>query len=260
MTPDNSPFMIPPHIEAAGLRGKPVDYEWDEADTLQYYDRTSKQLSDRILPLSPRARLALTAGITEWIVWRLDGLSDFADLRQFVQAVWAGVHDGRYVIEWTRPPNRELRGPVLKPQWIAARLLNDVFRAHQRRVPTRPKLMNLAFLAQHMVKGSRAYKTWLTEVTARLARLSPISDFTREFYKTLDHTAEEWQAFEFGAPVPREAMDTSSPFDSSQTSDLIDAYLRQLDPNSNRFLNTKEQLKDAGFEGEPYTVTGSSVP
>lgn len=188
MTPDNSPFMIPPHIEAAGLRGKPVDYEWDEADTLQYYDRTSKQLSDRILPLSPRARLALTAGITEWIVWRLDGLSDFADLRQFVQAVWAGVHDGRYVIEWTRPPNRELRGPVLKPQWIAARLLSDVFRAHQRRV------------------------------------------------------------------------DTSSPFDSSQTSDLIDAYLRQLDPNSNRFLNTKEQLKDAGFEGEPYTVTGSSVP
>ncbi len=253
MTDSNSAFFVPPHIAATGICGEPVDFDWDEDDTLQYYDRSSKQLSDRILPLSPRAQLALAAGIAEWVVWRLYGLADFDDVRQFVEAVWAGVADYRYVIEWTRPQNRELTGPVLEPQWIAARLLDEVLLTGMRRAPTRIETMNLAFLGQHVVKANHAYKTWLEEVTKRLAKLSPVSDYTREYFKTLRHTQEERQAFEWGAPVARAVMDTTSDYDDSRTAELIDAYLRQLDPSANRFLNTREQLLGAGFDGEPYT-------
>lgn len=248
-------FSPPPHIVATGLCGKPVDFDWEEDDTLQYYDRTSKQLSVRVLPLSPRAQLALAAGIAEWVIWRLHGLADLDDVRQFIEAVWAGVADYRYVIEWTRPQDRELSGPVLQPQWIAARLLDDVLLTGMRRVPTHEETMNLAFLAQHVVRGNRAYKSWLKEVTERLAKISPMSDYTRVYFKTLRHTQEERRAFDWGAPVPRAAMDTTTEYHESQAAQLIDAYLRQLDPSPNRFLNTREQLRAAGFEGEPYTFS-----
>ncbi len=255
MTDSNHTFVVPQHIAATGICGKPIDFDWDEDDTLQYYDRSSKQLSDRILPLSPRAQLALAAGIAEWVVWRLHGLAGLDDVRQFVEGVWAGVADFRYVIEWTRPQDRELTGPVLEPQWIAARLLDDVLLTGMRRVPTRVETMNLAFLGQHVVKGNRAYKTWLKQVTERLAKISPMSDYTREYYKTLQHTEEEQQAFEWGAPVPRAAMDTTREYDESRSAELIDAYLRGLEPSSNRFLNTREHVLGAGFDGEPYTFS-----
>ncbi|NJK32785.1 MAG: hypothetical protein HC927_10455 [Deltaproteobacteria bacterium] len=247
-------FAIPPHIAAAGIAGRPIDFEWEEGNTRQYYhDRTSDQLSAKIRPISPRGKLALSAAIAEWVIWRLDGLAAFDDARDYVAAAWAAVIDSRYLLEWGLPDDVEPAGPALEPQWIAAHLLDDVFEVGERRAPNTYQVNYLAFLAQHVVGSHPAYKRWLAAAMERLVELSPISPATREFYKTTYHTKAEVDGFEWGAPVPRAALDTTRDYDVAQVPADLDAYLRSLDPASNPFLATPEALLDEGFEGTPYT-------
>src|SRR5690606_258968 len=90
----------PAHILAARIMGNSVDFEWVQDDVADYVEKSSRQIMRLLAPISLRGRLALAAGLTEWIIWRLDGLGEFGDAALFVEAVWAGIADLRYVDEW----------------------------------------------------------------------------------------------------------------------------------------------------------------
>lgn len=251
----NTTPTMPAHIVAASIAGTPIDFAWDESDTEQYYvDKTSDQLSSKIRLISPRGQLALAAGIAEWLIWRFEGMSDFVDGRDYVMATWAAVVDFRYLIEWVEPEDRPLNGPILKPQWIAAYELDEVFLLVQERSPSALEVGYLAFFAHHVLGRHEAYKTWLEQVMKRLALLSPIPETTREWFKDTIHTAEQIAAYDWGTPVPRAALDTTREYDMANAPADLDAYLRSLDPAHNRFLVDAATLREQGLAA-PYTFT-----
>lgn len=242
-------FQIPPYIEKAKFAGQPVDFEWVEEDKTDYYNRISRQLTNKIMALSPRARLALAAGMAEWVVWRLVGLIDYRDVADFVEACWASLIDERYTIEWTRQ-GKDLLGPILGPQWIAARSLDSVMLDTWRRRSTIRNCQYLAFICQHVWKRRKVFKEWMLFAFDRLADLYPISQVTRDYYAMRGRTGDE--PFDFGAVVPREALDPDYDFNPEATPELLDAFLQGLIPDTNRFLRTPQQMIELGFEGTPY--------
>lgn len=245
-------LQIPPHIEKIKFVGQPVDFEWIEDNITDYYNHLSKQLTHKLMQLSPRAGLALAAGMAEWVVWRLDGLEPYRDVADFAEACWASVIDPDYTIEWSRQ-GKILQGPVLGPQLIAARSLDKVFLGTWRRESTIRNCQYLAFLCQHVWKRRKVFKEWLLFVFDRLAALYPISPVTQDYHEMRGKTGEE--PFEFGDIVPREAMDPDFTLDQGEVPNMLNAFLQGLNPDTNRFLRTPREMIDLGFKGTPYRFT-----
>ncbi len=249
-----SSLTIPAHIAAAGIAGRSIDFEWDDNNIRQYYcGESNERLNNKIRPLSPRGKLALSAGIAEWVIWRFHGLSDFTDALDYVTAVWAAVIDSRYLSGWRLPEHGTWVGPALEPQWIVAHALGRVFGVGQQRWSNTYEVGYLASVAHHIVGRHEAYRAWLEAAMERLTKLSLIPESTRAFYKTIRHTRAEVDAFDWGAPVPRAALDTTYEYDVARAPADLDAYLRGLDPARNPYLATREELIAKGFEGTPYT-------
>jgi hypothetical protein len=242
-------FQMPQYIEKIKVTDHEVDFEWVEGDETDYYNRDSQQLTTKIMELSPRARLALAIGIAEWIVWRVNGFSKYQDVTDFVESSWAGVIDPRYTLEWTRQ-GKEFLGPVLGPQRIVARHLDKAMLKTWDRQTTIRNCQYLAFLCHHVWKRRKALKDWLLFAFDRLADLYPISPVTQDYYGTRGKTGDE--PFDFGDVVPREVLDPDFNFDPQAVPKLLDAYLRGLNPDTNRFLRTPQQMVELGFEGTPY--------
>lgn len=254
MTPHAHPLLgLPGHFIASKLSERPVDFDWDDDDPDQYYRRESRQLEAKVCRVSFRGQLALAAGLTEWIVYRVAKHAFVPDILDFVAAAWAAVVDYRYAVEWTRPTNLEFEGPALGSQLAAVRLLDDVYLGGPDYDPVDYEVCCLAFLAEHITRRNAAYKTWLKQALARMAELSPMPASALDYMRTSSPTAKQRAAFDWGTPVARVQLDTSVPLDSVNAADSIDAYLRSLDPTTNRFLNTPEQMLELGFEGVPYT-------
>lgn len=248
------PRIDPPgHISAAGIIGKPIDFKWNDDDVSDYVDRESPQLEDLIEPLSLKACLAFAAGITEWIMWRLDGAGEFPDVPLFVEAVWAGVADVRYADEWELADDQDISGPGLAPRREAVLILDGVFESIRDLSNPVGEVCQLAFLAQHVLKGNKAYKSWLAQAAQRLLALSPMSERAHAlFCEELDWEESDYGSTHHGEPVARALLDTSVTFEPERNHELIDAYLRKLEPARNRYLRTAKVLRADGFEGTPY--------
>lgn len=245
-------FVRPAHLVAVKWLDRPVDYEWDEDDILQYFDRESTTRLAAVESISVRGQLALAAATTEWVLWRLDGQAEFPDVRDFVEAVWAAVVDFNYIVEWTRPRDRELTGPVLHPLLTAARLLDDVYVTTKRARGTDDEVIHISFFAEHISRGRKAYKDWLKAAFGRATRLSPLSEESMQYLCTSYPTPEQRAAFDFGAPVPRTAFDMRQAYDPVNLASDLDAYLQGLDWERNRFLKSPDAMRSDGFTGEPY--------
>jgi hypothetical protein len=126
-----------------------------------------------------------------------------------------------------------------------------------RRETTVRNCQYLAFLCQHVWKQRKAFKEWMLFAFDRLTDLYPISKVTRDYYAMRDRTGDE--PFDFGAVVPRESLDPNFDFDPGATPELLDVYLRDLNPEANRFLRTPQELVELGFEGTPYRYPPQAV-
>jgi hypothetical protein len=70
------------------------------------------------LRIEPRARMALAVALTEWIVWRFDGLHGRTRPAAFMEAAWCATADPRY-LRFFEVPRAEWMGPVEGPLWCA---------------------------------------------------------------------------------------------------------------------------------------------
>lgn len=243
----------PGHFIASKLDKRPINFDWDDNDPDQYYRRESRKLETKVSQVSFRGQLALAAGLTEWIFHRVAKHAFISDIHDFVAATWAAVVDYRYAIEWSRPMDINFVGPLLGPQLTAIRVLDDVYLGGLDYDPVDYEVCCLAFLAEHVTRRNATYKAWLKQALERMAELSPMTESALDYMRTSSPTREQRAAFDWGAPVARVQLDTSVPLDSVNTAESIDAYLRSLDPTTNRFLSTPEQMLELGFEGVPYT-------
>ncbi len=249
---------IPSYIEKTGIQGKPVRYKWESGGGSQYYDRISVKIKQPMQDMSPRALLALSAGISEWILWRLHNFTTFPDPYQFVEAIWAGVVDFRYAVsDWSTTSHLDLLTPELEPQIDMALLLSEALRDTENRSNRGDTGCYLAFLSQHIVGNNKDYKTWLKFCFSRLNKLYPKNPETRKYHLAASHTVEDKENYDWGVPVPREALDPDFDFKPEMAEELINNYLQKLDYTTNRFLRSPEEMISLGFEGTPYTYSSN---
>ncbi|GJH29933.1 hypothetical protein [Caballeronia novacaledonica] len=227
---------IPQHIERSGVRNQPVGYTWrGDAD----YNRESRALSEKLHAMSRRASLACAASMTQWGVARLQHLSDFQAPQQMIEAAWAAnVHPLYCKIPAVYEFN-ERKGPVDGVLRIFKDLLEDVIRRYDT-----PNGMNVPggtvyvyFLARHVMPDKKPFDKWLKWAIERMIALYP---FSRDD--------------PIGEPIPHEALDPDFDFRKEEAPELLNEFMRGLDPSTNHYLRTPDEMVADGFQGTPYSV------
>jgi hypothetical protein len=226
---------VPHYIVEAAVDVQPMAYEWDDQDPGEAYLAHDERLRHKIKGTAEKGVVALSLGFAEWVAWRLGKDSENRVLLQFIEAVWAGLIDWRYINEYEIPDPEDWGGPIKGPQWAAFDLLADVVDLVSTNQFSSPESVFLSQLAQHVLTDPRPFRSWRMSCIRRLTKLYP--------RKTGDV---------LGPPIPRQALDPDFNYDLARAPILLSEFLRQLSFNENPYLASPERMRDAGFEGTPY--------
>lgn len=236
----------PDYINEANVIGVKVTYKWEGT---VHYNRESPPLIKQLARLSHAARLSVGLGIAEWIAWRFQGLAHDEDSIRLLEAGWAAMADPSYAKSWSatqeKRPHDALGGAVFAFKDQLSSLLSAE-RARRKSPKTSSggparTVVQLAFLARHVLPNAKPFDRWLKSTLARLSELHP---------KQSDEA--------FGEPVPRQALDPDFNYAPDESSTLLDGYLRGLDWKANSFLRSPEELNAAGFVGKAYRFPSES--
>jgi len=236
-----SPF-IPVDIASPRLR-----YRWDEWNVAAAYQPANPELLERLGGLTHRAQVGLTIATAEWIAWRFEGLSDETMPLEYFEAAWAGNVDLAYV-EYLDTDDDEWRGPVLGPLNVALTIVIDgLFMADQSSNTAENPCWahNLASLVLPRIDE---FARWHAEVLDRLER---------HYRAASEEVLFNQRSYAHDPPIARETFSSDLPLVAGSAPELVDGYLRQLNPEANRFLRSPEELQEMGFEGVPYRFVWS---
>src|SRR3954468_22133595 len=107
--------LSPPNYIVSGVQTAPFQYEWDDDNAEDIYLRPDSRLDAKLHQIADRAEVALTLGIAEWIAWRFREACPDPILLQFIEAVWAGIIDWRYISGAEGLSKKNWHGPVRGP-------------------------------------------------------------------------------------------------------------------------------------------------
>lgn len=236
-------LIIPPYIEAAGVRGTSPTFKTDLMSLNLLADVEVPSVDTRTRKSSEQAKLAFSAATTEWVAWRLDGVVDVSDLLNFAEGLWAAVIDYRYFreVEHSAPKSSGGLDHVIFRTWQDA---NSFIRLCPRGQGNSKDCVLLAVLARHVLPKSKQeiFKNWLAVVLDRI-----------KTYWAMDLSTKGAEARQ-GPPVPRVAFDPSLEYMPSMDKKLLGDFLASLDPKTNPYLRSPEEMKKAGFPGTPYKL------
>jgi hypothetical protein len=229
---------IPDYINNAAIVDKPIQHSWnDKFPSLLY--REDERLGDRIDRISVRGVVGLSAGFAEWIAWRFVNLCDDPVLFSYIEAVWAGIVDWRYLRPIDQvaetPYASQWRGPVRGPVCRAFDLIDRIVRAAMEPRAASMSASGLSQLALAVMPNPGAYKDWRRYIIKRLSESNP---------------AEPDE--ELGRPLSREALNPGIDYQPEREGDLIADFLEGLSHEKNPFLNSPKEMLEAGFVGTPY--------
>lgn len=235
------------HIIDSGIIGKtvanrPISKAVFEHNKFPYLDKVGK--------LSSCASAALATAATEWTLFRLTTAETYPSAYMYVEAAWAGIIDLLYLNNFRISVEGDLVPKVLGcfGTYRACDLLARVFH-----YLLKPDNYNDALLTETCLKLARDvqpqkkhFDAWLEAAFERLTLLYPKPPI-REGAK-----CTEIAQTIIGAPVPRQALETTTKFDMAQADNYLDKYLQNLDYTNNPYLRTPEEMLELGFTGVPY--------
>jgi len=138
--------------------------------------------------------------------------------------------------DWTGP----IRSPLLTGINLMHESLFECFEAGSKPIHC-PVLA--AALVKHICADSWAsFVAWRDEIIKRLNR----------FYQMPDPMADVYGEVESRMVVPPQAFDPQVNFDLSLAPKFTDDFLMSVDYRQNPLLVSPEQMKQGGFEGQPY--------
>jgi hypothetical protein len=231
------------YIDRAAVHRRPLRFTWDEWNVESTYVAVRPDEVARMANLSKRANCALTIGIGEWILARFDGMDRDPEPAQFLEAAWAINIDRCYGYEIDIIDD-EWRGPVRGPISMALTFVFDALFAEEAGPNSSMNPAWAATFARHVLPDATAFDAWLAFCLTRC----------EAFYPAIPEDEGDWFEPEqdAGPPVPPEALDPDRSFDAGLMVPLTDQFLSALDPSTNPFLATREELAEMGFEGTPY--------
>lgn len=242
-------LIIPTYIEQAHVCGLPAKFSTTNDDIDNIFDIQSPAVA-RVASISERAKLAFTAALVEWIVWRLDGLIKTEDMLNFAESLWAAVVD----YDYTKSIDHDLFNDqplqlILYNTWSTA---NAQLRLCKEGEGEGLYCVNLASMARYvMPKKTKSFAEWLKPVLVRLVKLY-------EWPDELQDEDVDWDEVDMelihGPWVPRQVLDPNFDFDQKMTNGLINDFLQSLDYTKNPYLRTPEEMLHMGFKGIPYRV------
>jgi hypothetical protein len=232
---------IPSYIERTGIVEMPVKHAWNNSDPESLFPEDAR-LAKRIGAICNRGVLALSAGFTEWIAWRLNKYSADPVLHFEIEAVWAGIIDWRYLgplVQSSRAPDPDdWRGASRGPVRYAFRGLSQIVALAKRSSYLADDSSCLSNLALLVMPDPEPFKEWRRFAIERLSKLYP--------YRLKGDV--------LGPPIPRKALDPNEKFEPEMATALLSDYLETLDYKKNPFLRSpKEMIKD-GYKGVPYKL------
>jgi len=208
------PNYIPPELEKFTIA-----HQWDDGNPYSLLGDVDPFTEQALSKVTARAAIAYAIGCAEWVVFRFCNLSDDPRPYLFIEASWAFQMSNRYACppesdesEW----KGEIRGPI---DLTLMTILNTIYA-----VEDGSPHVEAAFAEQlplHVIPNQQNFLNWRGTVLERLQHLYPIS------------TADN-----MGPPVPREALDPSSQFDSAGAAKLVDMFFENLDEKANSYLRT----------------------
>ena len=201
------------------------------------------------LRIEPRARMALAVALTEWIVWRFDGLHGRTQPPAFLEVAWCATADPRYM-RFFEVPRTDWMGPVEGPLWFAITHLRhalsvgvdfprDLFDG----------LSFLARLAAYVQPTPAPLAAWLPPVLDRLETtfpLTPDDPLADLFSRDPSSRMGPW--------VAREVFDPTRTPDRDAGRLFLQGVLDTARQERNPFLATPDELRDARFTGTPYVL------
>lgn len=246
-------LQMPAYIECLRIAGSPVKYKWDSSLALKYYG-TKDQNVKLYLALDKsnfKAKIAIGLSVTEWVVWRLSGLTDVTDALDRIEAGWASTLNLLYSksleVPATNNPKfhdvEKTAGPVL----TCLRLLNGMHsRFASGSIYLAEPIVKQAMLARHVLPDKAPFEAWLSVTIQRTTELFPrIGDYDEES-GTYDPSNEK--------PIPRESFEKDFfNFEATAAADW-NTFLETLDPSRNPYLRTPEEMRAEGFKGKPYPL------
>lgn len=235
----------PLHIVRASIADPVLAFAWDEWAIKSYYWDVPQALFDRLDALSDDACMSLALATGEWVFHRFDAVNSDPTPLQFIEAAWAGTVHPYYCV-YSETVDDEWRGPVRGPLAVAMAIANDGLfcRANDPEVATRACWMYR--LATHVLTDPGEFLKWFDAVVRRLEtwHLRAVANTPPTFFGLSLTSAN---------PVPRAAFDVSRGYDAGRAADMVDDFLRGLDPVANPFLRpVRDLLGVEDFAGAPY--------
>lgn len=156
--------LVPPETFASPA---PIDFEWDEQRSLQYFYFLPAQLHDRLLGLTHNACFALTIGVATWICHRFENFGSTGEVRDYADAAWAEMADGWFCETVVRSRD-DWRGPWQNPLASLMSILNDAIDGRDSNPVQADRSVWMINLARHVIHPLAPFESWLQAVMSRL--------------------------------------------------------------------------------------------
>jgi hypothetical protein len=238
---------IPSYIKNNNIYPAPLSFQWSGDIALKMYAQSD--LNSNIYRAADassfKAKMALSVCICEWTLYRLEGTLDLEDSWSRVEAAWALILDSLY--------SNDLEFDLAKDKYkLDSRACLGISLAHLAEAAGRYQdgdiwlaeaVTKQAVLARHICPNPKAFDAWLSDTFKATAAAFPRGveyDKESEYY---DASAE--------TPVPRAFFDPLADPATDHPA-ALNAFLQSLDPSTNPYLATPEEMLAAGFTGTPY--------
>jgi len=207
----------------------PLQFEWDEQETLRYFYYIPAQLHDRLLALTHNACFALTLGCANWILERLEPFGFEIEVCNYVDAAWAEMTVEWYCERVTRARD-EWRGPVKGPIASAMSVLYDAMDGKDHNPVQADRTVWMHNLARHVIEPLQPFDLWFEST---LVRLEENHSSKVEGEPETDIFADE---FFPGKSVSPEALDPGFPYHPGEANRQLTQFVERLRRNGNPFV------------------------
>jgi hypothetical protein len=242
------------------MSGEPIDFAWDGPEAHIGPTETVTPLLDLLAGTTTCGQVTMCAGVLLWGAWRLKGHTAVEHNFELAEAAFAWQIDYRY-IDVDRGPKG--KPPDQPPAQSAMMKLNSFMRREMDAdeywnsyyQPVR-ETFHSAHLVRHILPkdARKEFETWLKGLVARVKEIASKPD--EEFRKKKEfESPEAHRAFvsrHRGSPLPPEILAPQSKVTPELQRDLVMQFLGGLNPSSNRYLRSPEELKASGLEAMPY--------